>query len=905
MLKTSSKYALFCGHLLACAALGTAAAQERSGELIFKQECAQCHGPAGQGTKDAPRPLVGEKSPAQLANVIGKTMPDDDPGSLPAVENKKVAAYVHDAFYSPDARARVNPPRVELSRLTVRQYKNSVADLTASFGTSAKSDERHGLHGEYVDGRGAFSFEGGRGQKKPLIDRIDAEVRFDWGTSAPDGTPAPPPPPPEPKKTDADKSKKDAPKVADDKKAAENKTSPPPAADSKKTDNSSADDKNKKPADEKKQADTKSTPPTPSANSAPPAVDSKKADEKKPADNKSPAAADSKPAEPRKFNPKQFSISWDGSVFAPETGNYEFIVKSEHAILLWVNDLNNKRPLIDAAVRSLDSQPLRASMLLLGGRSYSIRLEFSKGKELDKKGLDDPKKESKRASIELLWKTPNGNEEVIPARYLSPVRAPESLVINTPFPPDDRSYGWERGTSVSKEWNSATTDAALEAAAYVATRLQALAGVAVDAPDAKTKLRAFALSFAERAFRRPLSDDEKKQFIERQFEASAGGPPAPQIAGKMPAPQQPDLELAIKRVVLLVLKSPRFLYPGVMNDDAYAAASRLSFALWDSPPDQPLLDAAAAKKLSTREEIAAQAERMLASPRAHAKVREFLLTWLRTDRFPELSKDAKRFPGFDAALAADLRTSLSLFLDDVVWSDTSDFRQLLLSDEMYLNGRLSKFYGAELSADAPFIKVKWQPEKRAGVLTHPYMLSGLAYPAESSPIHRGVFVVRGLLGLTLQPPPDAVVPLAPDLHPNLTTRERVMLQTKPQACVQCHALINPLGFALENFDATGRFREEEKGKPIDVSGQFETQAGEMAAFNGAKQLAALLARDEQVQGAFTQQLFQHMLKQPVRAYGLTMPKELQQSFVKSGYNVRKLIVEIATIATQGAKNSKE
>ena len=142
------------------------------------------------------------------------------------------------------------------------------------------------------------------------------------------------------------------------------------------------------------------------------------------------------------------------------------------------------------------------------------------------------------------------------------------------------------------------------------------------------------------------------------------------------------------------------------------------------------------------------------------------------------------------------------------------------------------------------------------------------------------------------------MPLAhPQMHPNLTTRDRVTLQTKPAACVLVpQLLINPLGFALENFDAVGRFRDQDNGRPIDVSGHFEDRAGKIDEFKGAKPLAALLARDEQVQSAFTQQLFQHMVKQPVRAYGLNLPKDLQQYFSNSNFNVRKLVVEIATIA---------
>src|SRR5688572_30235614 len=103
-----------------------------------------------------------------------------------------------------------------------------------------------------------------------------------------------------------------------------------------------------------------------------------------------------------------------------------------------------------------------------------------------------------------------------------------------------------------------------------------------------------------------------------------------------------------------------------------------------------------------------------------------------------------------------------------------------------------------------------------GVITHPYLLSAFAYTSTSSPIHRGVFVSRSLLGRTLRPPPEAVAPLAPDLHADLTTRERVLLQTKAQACQTCHGMINPIGFSLENFDAIGRYRVQEKEKPVDA-----------------------------------------------------------------------------------------
>src|SRR5262249_14846337 len=130
-----------------------AAAEERTGEQIYKQMCVRCHGPAGEGTKKVPQPLTGDKSAAQLANAIHGTTPDDDPDRREAAGAKIVAAYIHDVFYSAAAQARIKPPRVDLARLTIRQYRNSVADLIASFRTPARLDDKHGLRGEYFNAR--------------------------------------------------------------------------------------------------------------------------------------------------------------------------------------------------------------------------------------------------------------------------------------------------------------------------------------------------------------------------------------------------------------------------------------------------------------------------------------------------------------------------------------------------------------------------------------------------------------------------------------------------------------------------------------------------------------------------------------------------------------------------------
>jgi hypothetical protein len=362
----------------------------------------------------------------------------------------------------------------------------------------------------------------------------------------------------------------------------------------------------------------------------------------------------------------------------------------------------------------------------------------------------------------------------------------------------------------------------------------------------------------------------------------------------------------VKRVVLLVLKSPRFLYREITGgSDSHAVASRLAFGLWDSLPDRELLEAAAAGKLATHDQVVGQAGRMLADLRARSKVRTFFLQWLKVDPAPDLSKAKEQFPGFDKNVAADLRTSLDLFLDEVVWKGNSDFRQLFVADYLFLNGRLARLYGAGLPAEAPFQKVVVDRQMRAGLLSHPYLMATFAYTATSSPIHRGVFLSRNVLGVQLRPPPEAFTPLPAELHPELTTRERVALQTRPDQCKACHGVINPLGFTLEHFDAIGRYREKERGKPIDATGEYERPSGERVKFAGVRDLATFVATSEEAQNSFIQHLFHYLVKQPIRAFGPRELADLRQYFVRHDCNIRKLMVEImATSALTGREEKR-
>lgn len=733
------------------------AAAERTGEQVYQQTCVRCHGVAGEGVAGkSDEPLSGSRSIASLARVIQRTMPEDDPGTLSVEDAGNVATYIHGAFYSPEARARLKPATIDFSRLTVRQYRNAVADLVGSFrGADALAKpEVGGLAGQYFASRNL--------RRDPAYERRDARIEFKFEAATP---------------------------------------------------------------------------------------------------------------QPELLPGEEFSVRWRGSVIAEDSGDYEFIIKTENGARLWVN--GDEKPLIDAWVSSgNEPREIRGTVALLGGRAYPIRLDMFRSRE-------------KSASIKLAWKPPHGVEETIPSSRLSPRNVPETLVVTTPFPPDDGSAGYERGTAVSKGWDQAMTNGAIEVANYVVAELDRLGGVNREAKDREQKLQAFCATFAERAFRRPLTADERTFFAEAPFHGAK------------------DLETGVKRAILLTLKSPRFLYPELPGDHVpagYAVATRLSLSLWDSLPDRALLEAAKRDTLRTPEQVAQQARRMLNDQRAHSKVRDFLHHWLETEEAEDLSKDPKTYPDFDERIVADLRTSLDTFLDSIVWNEKSDYRELLLADYLYLNKRLASFYGVTPPGGDGFARVKLDTKQRSGVLTHPFLLSAFAYHKNSSPIHRGVFLTRNIVGRALKPPPAAIEFMDDRFDPSLTMREKVSQLTSSAACQTCHVVINPLGFSLENFDAVGRFRTTDNDKPVDPTGELHTDDGKTIRLTGPRDVAEYAATSPEAHAAFIRQLFHHLVKQPEAAYGADTLRTLRGKFTASEFNIQKLIVEIATTSALHGSN---
>ncbi len=756
------------------------------GAVIYKKLCVECHAENGAAVKGkTDEPLTGSRDVATLAKRIERTMPEDHPELCVGEDAKAVAQYIYDAFYSVEARARNTPSRIDLTRLTVSQYQNSVADLIVSFrGTVGFGNER-GLKANYY---GGFNFnerkefqdkqkaeqearkkQGGNPEasppplKKDRYERIDRQVGFDFG----DGVPK-------------------------DKEAAE-------------------------------------------------------------------------------FSSAGFSIRWEGSLIAEETGTYEFVVRTRNGITLWVNQANygeEGRKTIDGWVApGNEIREEKGSVFLIGGRPYPLRLEFFKHKE-------------KASLVELLWKKPGGVLETIPERNLVPYSVHETCVISTPFPADDRSVGYERGSNVSKAWIEAVTTGAIDASDYVLNRLDLLARTKPNQPDRAKKIGEFGVQFVERAFRHPLSEAERKRFVDHYFDSSE------------------SLDAAVKKLVLMTLTSPRFLYPGLPHGektDQWELASRLALTLWDSLPDGPLRDRAQKGQLAKPEQLAKEVDRMVWDFRTRAKMRGFFRHWLELDRGDDLAKDKSVFPEFNDAVFADLRTSLDLFIEDAVWGEGGNYHRLMLADHLFLNERLGKLYGKP-DLKGNFQKVSFSPDRRSGIVTHPFLLTTLAYHNSTSPIHRGVFLTRNIAGIALKSPPMANVFKEGEFNPSLTMREKVTEMTRSKACMACHVTINPLGFSLEHYDGIGRWQVTDRKKPVDTTGNFKTESGETVKIKGARDVAEFAANSPDAHRAFIQQLFHHLVKQPVLAYGDDKMEDLRTGFEKSQYYIPELLKRIALSA---------
>jgi Protein of unknown function (DUF1592)/Protein of unknown function (DUF1588)/Protein of unknown function (DUF1585)/Protein of unknown function (DUF1587)/Protein of unknown function (DUF1595) len=390
-----------------------------------------------------------------------------------------------------------------------------------------------------------------------------------------------------------------------------------------------------------------------------------------------------------------------------------------------------------------------------------------------------------------------------------------------------------------------------------------------------------------RAYRRPVTDADLHKPMEL-FRAAC---------------QEGGFEAGIETALSAVLVSPHFLFrieldpPGATAKSAYRVtdiqlASRLSFFLWSSIPDDELLGLAERDELSRPEVLEAQVRRMLADPRSRSLVSNFAGQWLHLRNLESITPDLRLFPDFDDNLRQAFRRETELLFEEVRLEDRSVL-DLLRSDHTYLNERLAKHYDIPHVYGSRFRRVELGDDAaRGGLLRQGSVLMVTSYATRTSPVIRGKWVLENILG-TPPPPPLPNVPALKDntVSSSLSVRERLAQHRSSAVCAGCHKLMDPVGFALENFDAVGRWRALEDGRPVDATGGLP----DGSRFEGVDGLErALLKRPEVFVNTLTEKLLTFALGRVVEYSDAPAVRKIVRDARARDYRLSSLIVGIAT-----------
>jgi hypothetical protein len=407
----------------------------------------------------------------------------------------------------------------------------------------------------------------------------------------------------------------------------------------------------------------------------------------------------------------------------------------------------------------------------------------------------------------------------------------------------------------------------------------------------------FVRQFGLKAFRRPLSDDEVGRYRELLLKQAA---------------QADDFLSGVAVVVEAMLQSPHFLFRMERAEGSapYYLASRLSYFLWDTMPDDELLAAAGKGKLARAAEVETTARRMLNDERAKAAFNEFLAQWMRFDRVLSATRDRRRFREFNTELAAAMLEETRRLFDHLVWND-QNFMQFFTADYTFVSGDLARLYGLPEPA-SEFGRVAYPADSgRSGVLGHGSFLVLTSKPAETSPTARGLFIRNHFLGHQIPPPPPGVDTTLPSITEDTprTNRQRLEIHLKDEACAACHRLIDPIGMSLEQYNAIGAFEEKMKllfgsrgegprGRrtmiELDLDTRGYIQGMEGTTFASPRELGRLLAESPACQKCIVKQLFRYAFGREETPSDQKVIERLLERFRDSGYRFRELIVALVT-----------
>jgi hypothetical protein len=418
----------------------------------------------------------------------------------------------------------------------------------------------------------------------------------------------------------------------------------------------------------------------------------------------------------------------------------------------------------------------------------------------------------------------------------------------------------------------------------VTTRLEELAPCSDSAGSAACG-HDFIIAFGERAFRRPLDEDEAAVFDELFLDTLPQGYPK-----------------AIELVLRAMLQSPQFIYrvdasrapteeTGAIALGPYELGARLALFLTNSTPDDTLLAAAANGGLVSEADIEAQARRLLASPKARGMAADFMHQWLGMGRLDGAAREAADVSAGPIELVPDWKASLTAFLEDAVF-EQGTVSALFTSPTIYVTPKLAPLYGAPVPDSG--VEAFARNGERYGILTQPALMALLAHADQSAPVLRGAFVRERLMCVEVQPPPPDVNPTPPDVDPSATTRERFRQHTADPYCAGCHVLIDGIGWNFEQFDQFGRFRETEHGLAIDTTGQIvETGDPELDGdLTGVAELAGRLAASSRVRDCVATQWYRYAMGRVEETADTCSLETAKERFAAGGGKFEDLLVGI-------------
>ena len=393
-------------------------------------------------------------------------------------------------------------------------------------------------------------------------------------------------------------------------------------------------------------------------------------------------------------------------------------------------------------------------------------------------------------------------------------------------------------------------------------------------------------SLARRAYRRPVADADLEPLLAFYQEGHASG----------------GFDEGIQRALEFLLVSPDFLFrverdpEAVLPNTAYRVsdlelATRLSFFLWSSIPDAELLDLAIQGELRRPPELERQVRRMLADPRSSSLVSNFAAQWLFLRNLPALTPDPRLFPDFDEGLREAMRLETELFVESIIREDRN-VTEFLTADYTFVNERLARHYRIPHVQGSHFRRITVPGGTRGGLLGHASILTVTAYPHRTSPVLRGKWVLENILGTPPPPPPPDVPPLedTPGAAQALSMRERMAQHRSSPTCAACHAIMDPPGLSLEQFDAVGRWREVDASfAPIDATGALP----DGTTFDGVAGLRqALLSRPEQFISTLSEKMLTYALGRGVEYYDAPALRAILEDAARDDYRFSSLVLGI-------------